>query len=132
MRYMQHTLSLLAALLLAPLAALHAADTPAKESVGTFQSLHPEIETTLTKGWITLLDKEQPNVQHTALRRQYALPEQPGPVVGYVSAGTLYRLYVNGRLAMFGPAPATKGRRFVCSRGGQLCRDRVALLALPR
>jgi hypothetical protein len=113
MRYMQHTLSLLAALLLAPLAALHAADTPAKESVGTFQSLHPEIETTLTKGWITLLDKEQPNVQHTALRRQYALPEQPGPVVGYVSAGTLYRLYVNGRLAMFGPAPATKGRRFV-------------------
>jgi hypothetical protein len=110
---MKTTLTLLTALLLAPLAALNAADAPAKEQTGVFQALPKEIESALTKGWITLLDKEQTNIQHTALRRQYTLPKEPGRVVGYVTAGTLYRLYVNGRLAMFGPAPATKGRRFV-------------------
>ena len=110
---MKHTLPFLTALLIAPLAVLHAAEASAKDSSSVFQSLPKEMDSALTKGWITLLDKEQPNVQHTALRRQYPLPATPGRVVGYVTAGTLYRLYVNGRLAMFGPAPATKGRRFV-------------------
>ena len=78
-----------------------------------YQGLPQNVDAALRASWFNLRDEQQPNVQLTALRRTYELPERHGKVTAYITAGTLYRLYVNGELAATGPAPATKGFRFV-------------------
>jgi hypothetical protein len=63
--------------------------------------------------WIQVQNEQQPNFHHTCYRKTFELTEVPSKAMLHIAAGRLYKLYINGKFVMYGPARSTFNYRFV-------------------